>query len=103
MNYKERQAQGKSKRAEYLRRLEHAESVAVMLRGITLGCSFILVMGIVAGVDSILEWLVLYTITFIGGVSASLAEYFLFRAYQSRYSKSRRQSFWDLFNTELSK
>jgi hypothetical protein len=103
MDYKERQAQGKAKRAEYLRRLEHAESVAVMLRGITLGCSFILVMGIVAGVDSILEWLTLYTITFVGGVSASLAEYFLFRASQSRYPKSRRQKVWELFNAELAR
>jgi hypothetical protein len=93
----------KAKRAEYLRRLEHAESVAVMLRGITLGCSFIFVMGLVAGVDSILEWLVIYTITFIGGVSASLAEYFLFKAEQSRYPKSRQHKFWDLFNTELSR
>jgi hypothetical protein len=103
MKHKKSKVQGKSRHAEYLRRVDNADRVAVMLRGITLGCSFILVMGIVAGVDSILEWLVLYTITFIGGVSASLAEYFLFRAYQSRYSKSRRQSFWDLFNTELSK
>jgi hypothetical protein len=93
----------KAKRAEYLRRLDNADRVAVMLRGITLCCSFILVMGLVAGVDSILEWLVIYTITFIGGVSASLAEYFLFRAEQSRYPKSRRQKFWELFNTELSR
>jgi ABC-type Fe3+-siderophore transport system permease subunit len=95
MNYKERK--------EYLRRLDNAERVAVMLRGITLGCSFIVVMGVVAGVDSILKWLAIYTIAFIGGVSASLAEYFLFRASQSRYPKSRRQKVWELFNTELAR
>lgn len=103
MNYEERQVQGKAKSAEYLRRLDTADRVAVMLRGITLGSLFIFLMAIVAGVDSILEWLTLYTIVFTGGVSASLAEYFLFKARQSKYPKNRRQKFWELFKAEFSR
>lgn len=103
MKHKKSKVQGKSRHAEYLRRLDNADRVAVMLRGITLFCFFIFVMRLVAGVDSVSEYLILYAVAFMGWVSASLAEYVLFRAYQSRYSKSRRQSFWELFNTELSR
>ena len=103
MDYRKRQAQGKARRAEYLRKVDTADRVASMLRGIALGCLFIFVMALVAGVDSVADYLFLYAVLILGGASASVAHYFFFRAYQSRYSKSRQQRFWDLFNTELSK
>jgi hypothetical protein len=92
LSYHERKRRGQQKRWEYLNRVNNAEHLATMLRGITLGSAFCAVMFAVAGVERIVEWLVLIGVVFLGGYTAVLAEHILFLAEQSRYPKSRRRT-----------
>ncbi len=110
MSYKQRQEQGRYKRAVYLNRMNHAEHIATMLRGVSLGTGFMFVMFLVAGVETTVDLLILIGVFLIGCVSAIEAEHILFLAEQSRYPKSRRRTFrsefayeWHEFRAKFSK
>jgi hypothetical protein len=92
LSYHERKRRGQQKRAEYLHRVSNAEHLATMLRGVTLGTSFMFVMFAVAGIDTTLDLLIWIGVFVIGCVSAVEAEHILFLAEQSRYPKSRRRT-----------
>ena len=92
LSYHERKRRGLYKRAVYLNRMNHAEHLATMFRGVTLGSAFCAIMFMVAGVDTTVEHLILLGVVFMGGVSAVEAEHILFLAEQSRYPKSRRRT-----------
>ncbi len=100
MTYKQRQEQGRHKRAVYLNRLNHAEHIATMLRGISLGTAFMAVMFAVAGIRSNLDVGLEFLVLFICGLSLAEAEHILFLAEQSRYPKSRRRTFRSEFADE---
>jgi hypothetical protein len=92
MTYQERKAKGQRKRAEYLRRLDHAEHLAVMFRGFGIGFSFIVVMTAVAGVHGNLAIVLFIMFMLIAGSGFIGAEHIMFWAEQSRYPKSRRRT-----------
>jgi hypothetical protein len=92
LSYHERKRRGQYKRAVYLNRMNHAEHIATMFRGVTLGSAFCVVMFMVAGIDTTTELLIMLGVFFLGGISAVEAEHILFLAEQSRYPKSRRRS-----------
>lgn len=100
MSYKQRQEQGRYKRAVYLHRLDNAEHLAVMLRGISLGTAFMAVMFAVAGIGTTLEVLIELLVIAICAISLVEAEHILFLAEQSRYPKSRRRTFRSEFADE---
>lgn len=92
LTYQQRKERGQYKRAVYLHRMNNAEHLATMLRGVGLGTSFMFVMGIVSGVNTTVEWLFMLGYLLIGGISMVEAEHILFLAEQSRYPKSRRRT-----------
>jgi hypothetical protein len=92
LSYHERKRRGQYQRAVYLNRMNHAEHIATMFRGVTLGSAFCVVMFMVAGVDTTVELLILIGVFFLGSISAVEAEHILFLAEQSRYPKSRRRT-----------
>jgi len=92
-NYAWHKRQAEIARWEYDRRMNNASHLATMLRGITLGSSFCVVMFWVAGVDSTADVLIWLGFMALGGVSAVEAEHILFLAEQSRYPKSRRRTY----------
>ncbi len=100
LTYQQRKERGQYKRAVYLNRMNHAEHLATMLRGVTLGSAFCVVMFMVAGVDTTLDLLILIGVFLIGCVSAVEAEHILFLAEQSRYPKSRRRTLRSEFADE---
>ncbi len=59
MDYQRRQELGQARRAEYLRRLDHAQTLARVYWGMSLGAGFVFFMGIVAGVDTLEKGIVL--------------------------------------------
>ena len=100
MSYHERKARGQYKRAVYLHRLNNAEHIATMLRGISLGSAFCIVMFWVAGIDTTLDTLLEIGAVALGGVAFVEAEHILFLAEQSRYPKSRRRTMRSEFADE---
>ena len=72
--------------------MNHAEHLATMLRGISLGSAFCSVMFWVAGIDTTLDVLLEIGAVAICGISFVEAEHILFLAEQSRYPKSRRRT-----------
>jgi hypothetical protein len=72
--------------------MNHAQDLAVMFRGITLGSAFCAVMFLVAGVDTTAKLFIFVGAVMLGGISAVEAEHILFIAEQSRYPKSRRRT-----------
>ncbi len=110
LTYKQRQEQGRYKRAVYLNRMNHAEHLATMFRGISLGAAFMAIMFAVAGIRSNLDVVLEFLVLFICGLSLVEAEHILFLAEQSRYPKSRRRTFrsefvdeWHEFRAKISK
>lgn len=100
MSYHERKRRGQQKRWEYLNRLNHAEHLATMLRGIGLGSAFCFVMFAVAGIDTTTDLLIHIGVFILGGVAFVEAEHILFLAEQSRYPKSRRRTMRSEFADE---
>jgi hypothetical protein len=100
MTYQERKAKGLRKRAEYRKRLDHAEHLAVMFRGFGIGFSFITVMTAVAGVHGTLAIALFIMFELIAGSGFIGAEHIMFWAEQSRYPKSRRRTFRSEFVDE---
>ena len=92
MTYQERKAKGQRKRAEYLRRVDHAEHLATMFRGIALGVSFMFVMGFISNADRLIEVVLLIVYAYVIAFSLISAEHIMFIAEQSRYPKSRRRT-----------
>jgi hypothetical protein len=92
LSYQERKAKGKQKRAEHLRRLNHAKDLSTMFWGLALGFGFMFVMGIVANTDTTLEFIVLILFAFVIYFSVFFSQYVMFKAEQSRYPKSRRRT-----------
>lgn len=92
MSYHERKARGQYKRAVYLHRLNNAEHIATMLRGISLGSAFCVVMFWIAGIDTTLDLSLEICAVALCGISLVEAEHILFLAEQSRYPKSRRRT-----------
>ena len=95
--YQTRKEQGQRKRAEYLRRLDHAKDLAIVFRGIAVGVSFMFVMGLVANTNRVLEIVLMIVYAYVIAFSLLLAEHTLFMAEQSRYPKSRRWRWRDLY------
>jgi hypothetical protein len=93
LSYQERKAKGLRQRAEYRKRLDHAEHLAVMFRGFGIGFSFITVMTAVAGVHGTLAIALFIMFVLIAGSGFIGAEHIMFWAEQSRYPKSRRRTF----------
>ncbi len=100
MSYQQRKERGQYKRAVYLRRVDNAEHIATMLRGIALGTAFMAVMFCVAGITTELDALIEFLVLAICGISLVEAEHILFLAEQSRYPKSRRRTFRSEFADE---
>lgn len=92
LSYHERKRRGQQKRWEYLNRMNNAEHLATMFRGIGLGSAFCVVMFAVAGIHTTLDWLIYLGVFILGGVAFVEAEHILFLAEQSRYPKSRRRT-----------
>lgn len=92
LTYQQRKERGQYKRAVYLRKIDHAEHLAVMFRGIALGVSFMFVMGIVSNADRLIEVVLLIAYAYVIGTSLVLSQWVMFRAEQSRYPKSRRRT-----------
>jgi amino acid permease len=92
LSYQERKAKGQRKRAEHLRRLNHAEDLSRMFWGIALGFGFMFVMGIVANTNTPLEFMALIVFAFVIYFSVFFSQYVMFRAEQSRYPKNRRRT-----------
>lgn len=100
LTYQQRKQLGQYKRAVYHNRLNHAEHIATMLRGISLGTSFMAVMFCIAGITTTLDILIELLVIAICGFSLVEAEHILFLAEQSRYPKSRRRTFRSEFADE---
>lgn len=96
LSYQERKAKGQRKRAEYLRRIEHAKDLSRMFLGIALGVGFMFVMGIVANADRLIEVVLLIVYAVVIYFSMFFSQYVLFKAEQSRFPKSRRHTLWSL-------
>lgn len=92
MTYQERKAKGQRKRAEYLRRVDHAEHLAVMFRGVALGVGFMFVMGFVSNADRLIEVVLLIVYAQVIFFSLFFSQHIMFIAEQSRYPKSRRRT-----------
>ena len=92
LTYQQRKERGQYKRAVYLRRIDTAEHIATMLRGIALGVGFMFVMGIVSNADRLVEVVLLIIFAFVISGSILLAEHIMLTAEQSRYPKSRRRT-----------
>jgi hypothetical protein len=92
MTYQERKAKGQAKRAKYLRRIDHAEHLATMFRGIALGVGFMFVMGIVSNADRLIEVVLLIVYSQVIFFSLFFSEHIMFTAEQSRYPKSHRRT-----------
>jgi hypothetical protein len=92
LSYQERKAKGQRKRAEHLRRLNHAKDLSTMFWGIALGFGFMLVMGVVANTDTPLEFTVLIIYAFVIYFSVFFSQYVMFKAEQSRYPKNLRRT-----------
>ena len=84
MDYHRRKALGQARRAEYLRRLDHAHTLARMFYGIVLGASFVAVMGIVAGVNTFGKGLIIIFCFALIWIFTGLAGYVVIRAERSR-------------------
>lgn len=100
MTYQERKAQGQHRRWVYLNRMNHAEHLAVMFRGVGVGFSFISIMTAVAGVHGTLDIILFIGFLMITGAGFIGAEHILFWAEQSRYPKSRRRTLRSEFADE---
>lgn len=96
LSYQERKAKGQRKRAEYLRRVEHAKDLSRMFLGSALGFGFMFVMGIVARADRLIEIVFLIGCAVVIYFSLFFSQYVVFKAEQSRYPKSRRHNLWSL-------
>lgn len=92
LSYHERKRRGQQQRWEYLNRINNAEHIATMLRGVGLGSTFCVVMFAVAGIDTTIDWLIYIGVLILGGVAFVEAEHILFLAEQSRYPKNRRRT-----------
>lgn len=92
LNYQERKAQGERKRAKYRHKMNNAEHLAIMFRGVAVGVGFMLVMGLVSNADRLSEVVLLIVYGYVIAISLALAEQVLFTAEQSRYPKSRRMT-----------
>lgn len=95
--YHTRKEQGQRKRAEYLRRLDHAQHLALVFRAIAVGVGFMFVMGFVANTNRLLEVVLMIAYLYVIVFSLLLAEQILLRAEQSRYPKSRRKTLWNYY------
>lgn len=80
--------------------MNHAEHLATMLRGIGLGSAFCVVMFAVAGIHTVVDWLIYIGVLLLGGIAFVEAEHILFLAEQSRYPKSRRRTLRSEFADE---
>lgn len=100
LSYQERKRRGQQKRWEYLNRVNNAEHIATMLRGVGLGSTFCVVMFAVAGIDTTIDLLIYIGVFILGGVAFVEAEHILFLAEQSRYPKSRRRTMRSEFADE---
>jgi Ca2+/Na+ antiporter len=92
MTYQERKAKGQRERAEYLRRVDHADHLAVMFRGIALGVGFMFVMGFVSNADRLVEVVLLIVYALVIFFSLWSAEHIMFTAEQTRYPKTHRRT-----------
>jgi len=92
LTYQQRKERGQYKRAVYLRRIDHAEHLATMFRGIALGVGFMFVMGFVSNADRLIEVILLIVYAYVIASSLFLAEHTMLKAEQSRYPKSRRRT-----------
>lgn len=95
--YYKRKEQGNAKRLAYRNRMNHANHIAVMLRGIGVGFSFITVMTAVAGVHGTLDLVLFILFVIVAGWGFISAEMILFFAEQTRYPKNRRWRLRDLY------
>lgn len=92
LSYQERKAKGQRKRAEYLRRVDNADHLAVMFRSIALGVGFMFVMGIVSNADRLIEVVLLIVYAQVIFFSLFFSQHVMFIAEQTCYPKSRRRT-----------
>lgn len=95
--YHTRKEQGLAKRAEYRRKVNNAQHIALVFRGIAVGVGFMFLMGLVSNADRLIEVILLIAYAYVIAFSVLFAEHILLKAEQSRYPKSRRHTLWSLY------
>jgi hypothetical protein len=84
VSYHRRKELGQARRAEFLRRLNHAEHVATVFWGLALGGFYVAVMGFVARVDTVLEVIVMIIALTVAFWGVWIAGYIVEREYRRR-------------------